>query len=681
MALFARSKVERGSDRYKKALEAALSVSEIASGTLAVPAAVQQVVSTAIELFKADQGSVMLLDESGRYLILVASSGLPPDIRPGFRVPVGEGVAGRVLVTGRSLLLGEVESDDFVNFIPKKRPIRSSVVAPLRAERRCIGVLNLSTSTETAFTEEDRRLAQMFADQAANLIDRTRLHERAELRSADLAALVEASEKILGTIDLDHLLQAVLEGAVRCAGVSGGIVCILDGEGAAMQRGVFRGIDRSATREILRHPGTLEAINTGALRLLDLDGGEHIALGFRSSQGSKGLIVLPGGATLLEEKGHLLKAFGQQCSSALGAAELYSVVERKESELASIIQSVPLPIVLADPEGKLVSLNPSAEQLFGISSSFCEGSPIENALSHPELESYLLREGDLQGEIQIGIPPRSFKVRATDVRVPGAPVGRVLVMDDITREREMAQTQHDFVAMVGHELRTPLTIVKGFTRLLLRRGEALSEEDKQEALTTIDVKAAHLERIVEDLLYVSGIESREQTLRIDRVDIGRTIEDVVREILDSHPERSVQVDIPPDLTWECDETKLSIVTRHLVDNALKYSGVDDPVLVRVSDKGDEMRVDVVDRGCGLVSSDIPHVFERFHQIDGTATREHGGMGVGLYLCSRLIRAQEGRIWVDSAWGKGSTFSFALPRRTSAERVRDIRGPKAPPDQA
>lgn len=649
-------------------------MSEIASAAVVVPAAVQQVVSTALELFRAEQCSVMLVDEDGRDLVLVASAGLPHSIRPGHRVQVGEGVAGRVLVTGRSLLLGKVEHDDFINFVPKKRPIRSSLVAPLRVDGRAIGVLSLSTSSdELTFTEEDRRLAQMFADQAANLINRTRLHEQAELRSAELAALVESSEKMLGTIDLDELLQSILDGAIRFAGVNGGIACLVDPSTGAMTRGVFRGIDKKSIREVTRHPEIRAAIDTGDLKRFDADGRSFIALGFRSAEGSRGVMVIPGGDQIALEKGHLLKAFGQQCSSALGAAELYSVVQRKESELASIIQSVPLPIVLVDSEARLVSINASAEQLFGISSSFCEGAPVAGALSHQELESYLIGSGDLVGEVQVGVPAKSFKVRATDVRVPGAPMGRVLVMDDVTAEREMSQTQHDFVGMIGHELRTPLTIVKGFTRLLLRRGQALSEEDKNEALSTIDSKASELEHIVEDLLYVSGIESRESAIRVEEVHIRKVLEVVVEELLEVHRDRQAVMDIPDDLRWACDATKLSLVVRHLLDNALKYSKAPSEVILRVFENDKELQFDVIDRGVGLVSSDIPGIFERFRQLDGSTTREHGGMGVGLYLCSRLVKAQEGHIWVDSVWGKGSTFSFVLPRRSTGSQVTNFSG--------
>jgi signal transduction histidine kinase len=252
-------------------------------------------------------------------------------------------------------------------------------------------------------------------------------------------------------------------------------------------------------------------------------------------------------------------------------------------------------------------------------------------------------------------------------------MGRILVLDDVTTEREMAQKQRDFVAMIGHELRTPLTIIKGFARTFLRKGAAAKGEDIQEALKTIDARAGLLERLIEDLLYVSQIETREASLRIEHVDIPAVVQDVTEDLIGLRAEREAILEIPRPLTWPGDETKLALVLRHLIENALKYSEGPDPVIIRASEDGEELRIDVIDKGVGIVSSDIPGIFERFRQVDASSTREHGGTGVGLYLCAQLVRMHAGRIWVESTWGKGSTFSFTIPRRPAAGEVVHIRG--------
>lgn len=662
-------------DRLPGTLDAILKVSELAASATAFPEAVQAMVRIATGLLRADQSSIMLVEGGSRELVVVAAYGLPPDVQIGARLPAGESVAGRVLATGQPLRLGQVDRDAFVNFVPKARPIESSVVVPLRVAGRAIGVLNLaSTNPQHTFTDEDVRVAQMFADQAAGLIHRARLHEHAEHRSSDLMALVDSSKGLLGTLDIESLLQQVLDGATRFAASSQGFACLFDRDTGALARGVFRGMDKAIIRSMIDHPDVAKAIENIDLAVVKHDTlGTIMALGLRTTGNTKGLLVVVADPDLVEGRRELLRAFAQQCATAIGTAELHSVIERKESELTSIIHGVPNPIILVDARGQLVAVNPAAEQLFGISGAFTAGAPARGTLNNTEVEELLVGDGDLQAEVLVGSPPRTYKVRVNDVRVPGAPMGRVLIMDDITAEREIVQTQRDFVAMIGHELRTPLTLIKGFARMLLKRVEKATVQESREALTTIDAKAAQLERLIEDLLYVSGIESREASLRIETVDIAALVRAVGNDVIQEHADREISLEINQGLEWPCDETKVGLVLRHLVENALKYSEAPTPVVVRASEESDHLRVDVVDRGAGMVSSDLPHIFDRFRQVDGTSTRQHGGTGVGLYLCAQLIRVHGGRIWADSTWGKGSTFSFSLPRRAIRSDVVKIQG--------
>ena len=673
MALFsgARASLPRSPDRWKAALEAALEVSEVATSQAPLADAVAQMLSVAVELLGAERGSIMLLEEDGRTLVLMAGHGLPTEVTVGHRQPVGESVAGRVLATGRSLLLGDVDQDAFVNFVPKARRINSSVVVPLRTQGRTNGVLNLATNQRaSAFDEEDLRLAQLFADQAGAVIHRTKLHERAERRSADLMALVESSRGLLGSLELDELLQHILDGAIRLSAAPRGFVCLLD-ESHRIERGMFRGFTKDAIREVMDNDEVTRAIDFHTVTTVvgpwpDL----LVAVGLRTARGTKGVIVVAPEPGLVAERHDLLMAHGQQSASALSAAQLHAVLRRKESELEAIICGVPNPIVLAGSDNRIVALNPAAETLFGASAAFSAGAPVDGALGHQQVESMLLATGEQQAEVVAGNPPRTYKVRSTDVRLPGAPTGRVLIMDDITVEREIAQTQRDFVAMIGHELRTPLTIVTGFARTMLARGQKASPEETKEALSTIDAKAGQLGRLIEDLLYISGVETREAVLKHEETRMAELLGEVAEELLERFPGREVELDVPRKLHWPIDRTKVALVLRHLLANALEYSTEPEPVTVRAREleKEDALVVEVQDRGEGILSTDLPHIFERFRQIDSSSTRTHGGIGVGLYLCSQLVKLHQGRIWADSSWGKGSTFSFSLPHPQSGRNV-------------
>jgi PAS domain S-box-containing protein len=672
MALFARARLPEDAQRRGEAMEAVLRVSEIASSERPLQDAVHDMMRVAVDLLEAEQGSIMLLEENenGQDLVLVASLGLSDEVLIGYRLTVGESVAGRVLATGRPLLLDDVDEESFVNFIPKSRPIASSVVVPLRAQGRAIGVLNLAISQPTSsFTQEDLRVAQLLADQAGGLIQRARLHESAERRSSDLFALVEASRGLLGTLELDELLHKVLDGAGRLLGGRPGFACLFDSETKSIGRGVSRGVDKLTIATLVADPGLRSAVTTGAITHVETEDARGFAgAGLKTTHGTRGLLVVASSKDVEAHRTELLRAYTQQCSTALSTAEIYSVVERKESELSSIVHGVANPIVIVDALGKIVDLNPAAEQLFGVAAAFSIGASAADALGHSEMATLLQAEGELQSEVAVGSPARTYRARVTEVRVPDNATGRVLILEDITAEREIAQKQRDFVAMIGHELRTPLTIIKGFARTALKTLDSAPPEQQGEILGTIDAKAVQLERLIQDLLYVSKIESREATLRVERTDIAALARAVTEEIIQPYPGREVDLSVREGLTWPCDETKVGLVLRHLIDNGLKFSEAPQPVEVQAFVEDDELRMDVVDRGKGLLSGDIPHIFERFRQLDSSSTREQGGTGVGLYLCAQLMRIHGARIWVDSAWGKGSTFSVAIPKRAPTTKL-------------
>jgi signal transduction histidine kinase len=186
----------------------------------------------------------------------------------------------------------------------------------------------------------------------------------------------------------------------------------------------------------------------------------------------------------------------------------------------------------------------------------------------------------------------------------------------------------------------------------VHRGETLDPHVRELALKAVESNADRLQRLIEDVLFVSAVETGRTNLHMEDVDLGVLVDAVVQE--------RVRVKRPrKDLTLSLDTAKVRQVVHHLVDNALKYS--DGEVVVEIQDHGDEVEVAVVDKGPGIFSGDVPRLFERFFQLDGASTRAHGGTGIGLYVSRRLVEAHGGKIWCESRLGVGSRFAFTLPR--------------------
>lgn len=666
-------------------LSSLLAASNAVNSALGVAEALGIVLGSARQLLGAHEGSVMLVSPDG-YLRVVVSEGIPPEIAALVRVAFGEGIAGKVATTGVPLLIGATPDEaQFRAFVEKDRTLRSAIVVPLKAAGRTVGVLNLNiTSGERRFQNEDLRIAQVFGQQAAMAIHKAQLLDESQRRGEDLALLFSASRELIGVLELDSLLTRVLDGATKLAPSRAGFVSLLNEDEGRLRLGLYRGIARHEIRKVLGTSAFLDLFQGESVSVVD--GPRHDAfkevaqptervtiIPMRAEGRTRALLVLIGEGPD-ESQVRMLETFAAQAGLSIRNAQLYRQVDEKETELASIVFSMPNPVLVVDPSGNVVVANPAAEDLFGFSTAYIKGKSIRGVLGEPELEALLTGDASDMVEVSLGQPkPRIFKARSAIISIPENPNrGRVLILDDVTSEREVENLKSDFVAMIGHELRTPLTSIKGFLRTLISRGDVLTEEQRREALHTAEAQTRRLERLVEDLLFISRIEDARETLFLETLDLVEVTGALIEEFRIRELRRSLSMTAPDAIKIVLDRTKIEQVIYHLLDNACKYSDADAPVVVEILDKGEEVQFRVTDKGIGILSGDAANIFDRFHQVDPSSTRRHGGTGVGLYICRRFIEELGGTIEVSSAWGKGSTFFFTVAKGLSPQSGRQLR---------
>lgn len=226
---------------------------------------------------------------------------------------------------------------------------------------------------------------------------------------------------------------------------------------------------------------------------------------------------------------------------------------------------------------------------------------------------------------------------------------------------EMNQLKDDFVASVSHELRTPLTSIRGYVRTLLRPDVEFSKEDQQSFLETIDRQSTRLHRLIEDLLAVSRIESESDPALMTKVELHTLVGNVIDEIRTRVEPETISLDLEDDLpTVETDEGKLHQVVSNLVENAVKYGGKDNPIHISARLEAEGVNISVTDTGPGVPQDLQDKIFDRFYQVDQSATRSVGGAGLGLYICRRMAEAIGGRVWLERSSSEGSTFSVWVP---------------------
>jgi signal transduction histidine kinase len=231
--------------------------------------------------------------------------------------------------------------------------------------------------------------------------------------------------------------------------------------------------------------------------------------------------------------------------------------------------------------------------------------------------------------------------------------------------RRANRLKQEFIATMSHELRTPLTVLIGYCDMLVDGSLGPLTEAQLSALQVMRNRSDLLLRLLNNVLDFSRIASGNLELQPVPVDLRGAVEAAVAQYgaeADRKGQR-ITTDIPAPCRYVmADDARLRQVLGHLLENAIKFSPEDRPIAVRASlhDAG-YVRVDVVDRGIGIKPDDLDAVFEDFRQVHGSFTREYGGAGLGLAISRHLVELQGGLIWVESTFGKGSTFSFLLPR--------------------
>jgi PAS domain S-box-containing protein len=387
---------------------------------------------------------------------------------------------------------------------------------------------------------------------------------------------------------------------------------------------------------------------------------------------ARGVVAVYREEPLRESERSLLEALASQISVRLENHKLFFQTF-EQAQLAEIVAHTSDGIFVVAHDRQIVSWNPAMERITGYSRAETVGRSCEDVFGLQSLaDGSLAASFDPNGTAG---EPRDSLVTTKDgerrwIRHTGTPVrdrdgktsASVVVAHDVTSEVQTEQMKKDFVAMVSHELRTPLTPLKGFLTTLLDGTAEDSPDARHEYYRIMMRQTDRLERLIMDLLNVSQIESGTLVMDMQPVDVTALVADQVGEFREQFAGRAITVhNGTGPILVKGDPFRMQQVVANLISNALKYSPPDQPVEVSVLSIGDEGTVAVRDHGPGILLPDPERVFDRFYRCESGSDPNAGGTGLGLYIARQLIEAMEGRLWLVSRPGEGSTFSFSLPR--------------------
>ncbi|EOC1313539.1 phosphate regulon sensor histidine kinase PhoR [Cronobacter turicensis] len=351
--------------------------------------------------------------------------------------------------------------------------------------------------------------------------------------------------------------------------------------------------------------------------------------------------------------------------------------KKRRRELGNLIkrfrsgaESLPDAVVLTTEEGVIFWCNGLAQQLLGLRWPDDNGQNILNLLRYPEFTSYL-RGQEFNRPLHLVLN----NGRHLEFRVmPYSEDQLLMVARDVTQMHQLEGARRNFFANVSHELRTPLTVLQGYLEMM--HEQTLEGPLREKALHTMREQTYRMEGLVKQLLTLSKIEAAPAMQLNETIDVPMMLRVVEREAQTlSQQRQTFTFEVDPQLKVLGNDEQLRSAISNLVYNAVNHTPAGTHITVRWEHVANGARFSVTDTGPGIAAEHIPRLTERFYRVDKARSRQTGGSGLGLAIVKHALTHHDARLEIESAPGKGTTFSFLLPERlivaTPAKAVSEV----------
>jgi PAS domain S-box-containing protein len=353
-----------------------------------------------------------------------------------------------------------------------------------------------------------------------------------------------------------------------------------------------------------------------------------------------------------------------------GRKQYEKALEASESYIRSIIDRLPVGVVICDRSGQIESLNTKSSQMLQWSQADLAGKSFTDILESslfPTLADFLqtLNQKEIGGISEWRIkrkagPPITIEL-TRELFETATGTKHLLVLQDISERENIERLKKEFVAMVSHELRTPLTSIRGTLGLATAGAFGHLNENAENAFRTAERNAVRLTSLVNDLLDLQKLESGKVDMELREIAVCSAVERALDSVKGFAEKFEVEIALDlDDLLVRADEDRLIQVLVNLLSNAAKFSPKGSTITLSVREVGDTVLFSITDQGRGIPAEYKDVIFERFQQVDRKQDRQKGGTGLGLAICRAIVEQHGGIIGFDSEEGKGSTFWFKLP---------------------
>lgn len=528
--------------------------------------------------------------------------------------------------------------------------------------------------------DEVGQLGQSFEEMRINL--KTRLEE--------LNSLVNVSQGVASSLNFEEAIQAVLQAALITGASSARVVLPPDAipeMNGTQSSNISFGSGPSEfdysylDDQILAYANRHERLVLSSLsrpRLFNLPEespppASLIALALYDETIFLGVLwaAFDKAHTFSNEEVNYISSLANQASVAASNTRQYLDAEIERQQLSAIFASSPDPILVVDQKDRLLVANPAAWQILDMQMEDVNDNSIENIITQKELVN-LMRSPAIEPQtIEVTLPDRQvYLASATPVISNGERVGRVCILTDVTRLKELNALKSEFVSTVSHDMRHPLTLIHGYASMVEMVGQL--NEQQTNYLNKIIENVDGMSHLVNNLLDLRRIEAG-IGLHIEMIPVRGVVEEVINTLKPQAAQKRIQIntEIPIETVplIEADQALLQKAIYNLIENAVEFTPKEGEITVYVHIKEDRIFFEISDTGVGISPVDQAQLFEKFyHRPKKDGLFESSGSGMGLAIVKSIADRHKGQVWVESQLGKGSTFFLAIPLRQNTSEL-------------
>jgi two-component system NtrC family sensor kinase len=493
----------------------------------------------------------------------------------------------------------------------------------------------------------------------------------------EINALYSIGKVVTSLLDVEQVMTRVVEAATFMARAEEGSLMLLDQPSGELYLRAAKNIDEKLARGLrMRVEDSLagQVVNTGRPVVLASDGLKKITTAYLvktllmvplrlPDRGVIGVLMVANRVSdeaFGEHDLYLLSALADYAAVAIDNASLVADLQLEKGKLETVLREIDDAVLVVDANAHIVLINSAARRAFGLAGHKLIGRPVHRFIDNQALLELLSRprQSDETGQSEVPLAAgRTLNAHISTING----VGFAVVMQDISELKELDRLKSEFVSTVSHDLRTPLTTIQGYLDLLSRVGPLTAKQEEYIARAQRSLSA--VADLVGDLLDVGRIEAGFD-LKMVRTDLGPVIIEAVTELRAEAEAKgqTLQISVPAGLSpVKGSPRRLRQVISNLVSNAVKYTLPEGRIFVEALEGDDHVLINVIDDGIGIPLADQAYLFDKFFRVDAPETHDIPGTGLGLSIVKSVVEKHDGRVWVESTPGGGSTFTVLLPK--------------------